>query len=176
MAGGAMRIVIIPALLILLAAVIPACSPSLSPEENYQKAQRLLASDAPQKAFNIYREILDQGKAIPKEIRFRAAFESIRCLVLLGRFDDARNEFTKFDLSFQEEMRWPSSYKYGLIVTNELVRQKADVELILDVINHLKEKFPDMKDNFESYIDALLNRAEGGGGNSLEDLKLIAYL
>ncbi len=150
------------------------CTDDPSPEERLCEARILLESDAPEKAFRVFQGILNQEDEASTELRFHAARDSVLCRVRMGRFQEALEDFRNLYRSYPDEMSKPDAYTHVLTFLEDLLRQEAGIQTIVDFIVEARKQHPDAPDVFERFKDALIKRVEAD--DELKHLKRISYL
>lgn len=138
------------------------CNGASTPAEQEKAADKAMADENYQKAFELYQELLEwKGEGeVAEGKRFKAALESVKCQVQLELFEEAKDSFFALEKNFPKEMAKPDSFKHALAVTNEMERANAPVLIMTDIIGYAKEKYPEVGSKFDNYKVNLVKRAE----------------
>jgi len=165
-----------PFLLLFFFLGLSACGGSMTPGEQEKAAGKAQDSGNYQKALDLYQGLVDwKGEGtIDPDLRFKAALESVKCLVEIGRFEKAVEDFKALEKTFPEKMKAPKAYNYALSVCNALVRKEAGIKITAGLLKYAGEKYPDYKDRFEANIEDLKKRAKTP--EDIQALKTLGYL
>jgi hypothetical protein len=162
--------------LLLAGLFLGSCNGSMTPEERMTAADSAAAKEDYEKALELYQGLVvweGEGE-VARDKRFKAALESIKCQVQMGRFEESSAAFKKLEESFAEEMGAPGAYKHALAVATSMERKKAPIAVTADLLKYASEKYPDYKDKFDIVVEELKKRATTD--EEKEALRKLGYL
>jgi hypothetical protein len=142
-------------------ALFSSCGP-VTVEDHLAAAVAAMDKDDFEKSYELYQSILDwKGEGdVSGDQRFRAAFESSRCLVFLNRFDQAVGSFIDLEKSFPAEMNQPTSYPYVLHLCTDFLRKPdSPTDRIIDLIEYGTAKYLAQKEGFACKVVEVMKRS-----------------
>ena len=138
-------------------------------------ADEAMASKEYQQALDLYDGLIDwkgEGTVAPGD-RFKAAIESVKCLVAMEEPEDGVARFTSMFGSYPE-LEDATAYKHTLAILRTLDDARANVMIQIDLLELAKEKHPQQNEKFGQWVQKLKDR--GLDSEAVARLKKLGYL